>query len=343
MDITPLRRGINMDHMFFPYRRSTEPLSDSEWAHIEGSLKEEEYAAAKRAGFTHVRICLGRDFLQSRRPPYGFHDRGFEVMLKTVALARGHGLAVILDQHELPAPEFKKEPALRAPFVGYWREMARRCRDLPADVFYGLLNEPLTADPDLWRDVVREAVAALREHDPDRPVIVAGDGWGNLESLVALGDLKLPGLIYDFHFYYPFAVTHQGAGWGSPALKPIHDIAYPMDRPAFEKAWEEFRKTGLDDWAFREYAAMPDRDGLRRRMAPVVDRAKRAGVPLYCGEFGVRRGGAPVEVRARWTADVRTLLEEAGIGWALWSYHSGFDLFDRENRPDPVLLEALGF
>ncbi|MEK7477376.1 MAG: hypothetical protein AAB152_17280 [Candidatus Coatesbacteria bacterium] len=115
-----------------------------------------------------------------------------------------------------------------------------------------------------------------------------------------------------------------------------------MDRPAFQASWEAFKATGLDEWPFREYDAMPDRDGLARRMAPVIEWGKRTGLPLYCGEFGVRRDGAPVEVRARWTRDVRTILEEAGIPWALWSYHSGFDLFDGANQPDPDLLRALG-
>jgi len=173
-------------------------------------------------------------------------------------------------------------------------------------------------------------------------MVVAGDGWGSLDSLVALGELGLPNIVYDFHFYYPFAFTHQGAGWGSPSLKPLHDIDWPMDRAALGKSREEFRKAGLDEWPFREYEAVPDREGLGRKMAPVLEWGKKAGVPLYCGEFGVRRDGAPVERRARWTADVRGILEEAGVSWALWAYRSGFDLFDRANVPDRSLLGALG-
>jgi aryl-phospho-beta-D-glucosidase BglC (GH1 family) len=342
MDTRLLRRGINMDHMFMPYRRSLDPVTETEWTGMEGSLKSAEYEAAAKCGFSHIRLCLGRDFLQSRTTPYGFHDRGFELMFRSVDMARKAGLAVILDLHELTAPEFKKEPGLVEPFIAFWREMAKRCRHLPADVFYGLLNEPVTADPTLWKGIVIKAVAAIREADPDRPVIVAGDGWGNLASLVALGELGLPNIIYDFHFYDPFAVTHQGAGWGSPSLKPMHGIDYPMNRPEFMKSWDEFKKTGLDDWPFRDYEKMPDREGLARKLAPVIEWGKKTGLPLYCGEFGVRRDGAPVEVRARWTRDVRTILENAGIPWALWSYHSGFDLFDRQNNPDRVLLEALG-
>jgi hypothetical protein len=251
-------------------------------------------------------------------------------------------MAVILDLHELPAPEFGKEPGLVEPFVAFWREMGRRCAGLPANVFYGLLNEPVTADPGLWRGIAIRAISAARESDPARPFVVAGDGWGSLDSLVALGELGLPGIVYDFHFYYPFAFTHQGAGWGSPSLKPLHDIDWPLDRAGFVRARAEFGKTGLDEWPFREYEAMPDREGLARKMASVFGWAKKAGVPLYCGEFGVRQAGAPVERRARWTSDVRGILEDAGVPWALWAYHSGFDLFDRSDRPDPVLLKALG-
>jgi len=342
MDIKLLSRGVNMDHTFLPYRHSKGPLSGDEWARMEGSLRSGEFAAVARCGFSHVRLCLGRDCLQSRVPPHAFHDRGYSLMLKAVSQIRAEGLAVIIDLHELPAPEFAKDPALAGPFVEFWRETAMRCRDLPPDVFYGLLNEPLTADAVLWRGIVNEALGAIRESDPERGVVVAGDGWGSLDSLVALGELGLPNIVYDFHFYYPFAFTHQGAGWGSPSLKPIRDIDWPMDRAAFLKSREEFKKTGMDEWPFREYESMPDRDGLKRKMGPVLDWGRKAGVPLYCGEFGVRREGAPVEKRARWTADIRSILEEAGVPWALWAYHSGFDLFDRADVPDRVLLEALG-
>ena len=222
-----------MDHMFMPYRRSLDPVTEAEWAKIGESLKPAEYEAAAKCGLGHIRLCLGRDFLQCRTAPYGFHDRGFDLMFRSVDMARKAGLAVILDLHELTAPEFKKEPGLVEPFIAFWREMAKRCRHLPADVFYGLLNEPVTADPVLWKGIVIKAIAAIRETDPNRPVIVAGDGWGNLASLVALGELGLPNIIYDFHFYDPFIFTHQGAGWGSPSLKPLEGIDYPMNREEF--------------------------------------------------------------------------------------------------------------
>lgn len=216
MDLGLLRRGINIDHQFLPYRRSAEPLSGAEWAGMGQAIREREFAAAAKCGFTHIRLCFSRDLLQSRKPPYEFHDRGFDLLFRAVSMIRAHEMAVILDLHELPAPEFKKDPSLKDVFLAFWRETSRRCRDLPADVFYGLLNEPITYDPTFWRALAIEAIKALRENDARRPVLVAGDAWGSLESLVAMGDLNLPNIIYDFHFYCPFAFTHQGAGWGGP-------------------------------------------------------------------------------------------------------------------------------
>ena len=88
MNTAFLQRGINHDHAFLPYRRSHEPLSAAEWTGIESALRAEEYAAAAKCGFTHVRLCLGRDFLQSRQAPYAVHARGFDLLFRAVARAR---------------------------------------------------------------------------------------------------------------------------------------------------------------------------------------------------------------------------------------------------------------
>ncbi len=73
-------------------------------------------------------------------------------------------------------------------------------------------------------------------------------------------------------------------------------------------------------------------------------------VPLTCNEFGVIRGGPdrgpdPVS-RANWLHDVRTALENDGIGWAMWDYRGGFGVVTKkEGEPaqvDDSVVKALG-
>ena len=53
--------------------------------------------------------------------------------------------------------------------------------------------------------------------------------------------------------------------------------------------------------------------------ASSIRKAKKNGVPVWCGEFGAING-APTDARKAWLRDVRTACEKAGIGWCMWDY-----------------------
>ena len=53
--------------------------------------------------------------------------------------------------------------------------------------------------------------------------------------------------------------------------------------------------------------------------APAVEAAKKAGVPLYCGEYGVIEL-ASQEDKDRWLADISKAFDTFGVGRALWNY-----------------------
>jgi endoglucanase len=75
-------------------------------------------------------------------------------------------------------------------------------------------------------------------------------------------------------------------------------------------------------------------------MGCAIDVAKRAGLPLYCGEFGVI-ALSPSEVRLAWLRDVISLFDEFGIGWANWDYKSNdFGIVDG-NGESTGLAEAM--
>ena len=58
---------------------------------------------------------------------------------------------------------------------------------------------------------------------------------------------------------------------------------------------------------------------LRAAVQEAVDAARAAGVPVYCGEFGVI-DQAPPEDSLRWLEDVMAVFAEMNIGFALWTY-----------------------
>jgi endoglucanase len=60
-------------------------------------------------------------------------------------------------------------------------------------------------------------------------------------------------------------------------------------------------------------------------LAQPLAAAKRTGLPLYCGEFGVFIM-TPQPARLAWYRDIASVFREYGIGWANWDYKGGFAL-----------------
>ncbi len=86
---------------------------------------------------------------------------------------------------------------------------------------------------------------------------------------------------------------------------------------------------------------------VQRKLAFAEDWARDRHVPLICNEFGAFRDTAPPDSRARWITDVRSSLEQAGIGWAMWDYSGNFGLLTRDSSAnhhvvDPAIVSALG-
>jgi len=82
-----------------------------------------------------------------------------------------------------------------------------------------------------------------------------------------------------------------------------------------------------------------------KSIGAVAEWAKRRNIPLVCNEFGAYRKVSDPKDRAAWIRDVRTALEQHGIGWAMWDYAGGFAVAPKQNGravPDDVTLHALG-
>lgn len=63
--------------------------------------------------------------------------------------------------------------------------------------------------------------------------------------------------------------------------------------------------------------------------------------PIHFGEFGCYTR-ADANSRARYYAEFRRALDEAGIGWAIWDWKAGFRYWDdRKDAPMEGMREAL--
>ncbi len=192
--------------------------------------------------------------------------------------------------------EFAVDPAVvDERVVSLWRQVARRYRDRSRRLLFELFNEPHgRLEGEAWNALARRALAAVRETNPRRVVLVGPGEWNHPRALPSLRLPRDPHLIASIHTYDPFDFTHQGVPWRPQVL--------PTGK-------------GCCDAAQRAQVAQALDDALRWSQAQ--------GVPLHLGEFGAYRA-ADLGARAAYARLVRDEAERRGIGWAWWELASDF-------------------
>ncbi len=336
-----LARGVNLSHWYGQVYMAPGYVPE----HFDTYMTDADLDLVARMGFDHVRFPLALERLADG-------SALVEPMVARVEREIGHlherGLAVVVDLH--PENEYKDalahDDVAVERFVGAWRALAERLAVLdPGLTVLELLNEPGLGDTARWGDVLRTTHAAVREAAPEHAVLVSGDDYSQVPRLLALPELDDPNLVHNLHLYDPVALTHQGAGWSPDWLQDTKGLTYPLD-PANVAALREAAQHPAARDALDEYLAEGwDLDRYRELLAPAVAWAAERGTQLTCNEFGVYREFVPRDARLRWLHDVRTVLEENGIGWTIWDYAGDFGVVTGgpgARRPDTEVLTALG-
>ncbi len=277
-DLTPpiialtshLGRGINLGNKL-------EAPSEGEWgAPVEAWM----LPTIAQGGFATVRIPIRWSGHAATAQPYAI-DPTF--------MDRVHHYQEIFTD---PARE-------RDRFLALWEQITTRFRDYPEALVFEILNEPntnLTAE--LWNALLRDALAVIRQGNPDRWVVIGTAEWGGIG---AMDRLELPDddrLIFTFHYYEPFEFTHQGAEWVA----------------------------GSDAWLGTTWGGESDRLAVRNDFDAVARWAVQRDVTVFLGEFGAYSRAA-MDDRVAWTAFVRQEAERRGFSWAYWEFDAGFGAF----------------
>lgn len=300
-----LGRGMNLGN-------ALEAPTEGAWGI---TIQPEYFKLIRKAGFDSVRIPIRWSAHAGAEPPYAVSDAFFRRVDEILDSALAHDLAVVINIHHYE--ELMKDPAAHLPrFLALWRQISERYRNHPASLSFELLNEPAdTLNPALWNEYLRYGLAAVRESNPNRVLIIGTAEWGGLR---ALDQLELPesdrNLIVTFHYYEPFSFTHQGAEWVGNSDRWMGTT------------WE---------------GTPPEKQAVRDDLDRAMQWAAFHERPLYMGEFGAYRK-AEMDARVRWTAFVAREAEARGISWAYWEFCSGFGVFDAEAKAwRKPLLDAL--
>ena len=337
-----LRRGINLSHWF-------SQAANYSKTHLETHTTAQDIALIKSMGFDHVRFPIEPAPLLSDTPDpailnttyLGYVDSAIDMILAT-------GLAVIIDIH--PSDEFKlrmarDERGIEA-FRKFWRGFASHLakRD-PESVFLEVINEPMVEDPYRWYGIQGKLIDDIRAGAPNHTIIAAGHRWSGLSEMLFLEPYADSNVIYNFHYYEPFAFTHQGATWAGPNLPFYKNVPYPsspeavkllLDTIPDDPARYNLLRYGEDNWNAQR---------IDRELGAAATWAAKHHVYITCNEFGVFRKVVKAVDRAVWLQDMRLALEKHGIGWTMWDYAGGFAAVNKTSgkaQEDPEVLKALG-
>jgi endoglucanase len=286
-----LGRGINLGN-------ALEAPVEGEWG---VTLQEEYFQAIKDAGFNSIRVPIRWSAHADDVAPYTIDPAFFERIDWVVEQALSRELLVVINIHHYE--EIMRDPEEhRERLLALWSQIGEHYKDQPNDLLFEILNEPNGAmRAPQWNSILADALAVIRQTNPERNVIIGASSWNKINTL---SQLELPEddrhIIATFHYYDPFQFTHQGAEWVSDS------------DPWLGTTWEG--------------------DVMQKRVVEAdLDRAARWGEendrPLYMGEFGAY-SKADMQSRALWTAYVARQAEERGMSWAYWEFCSGFGAYD---------------
>ena len=282
------KRGINLSSWLANAKR--QPLFPRDTAQI------------KAAGFDYVRIPVNPDVFAPSldSPPNALT---FAPVDRAVDMAIGAGLAVILDLH--PGRAFmaalENSDASETAFVEWWKALVNRYGwHSPSQIAFELLNEPqYYADSIRYNRLIVRTVSELRRLVPWHTLIVGGTRGSSIDGLLTMSVLEDPRVLYVFHFYEPYIVTHQGInqGFDGKAIPFFRDVPYPSRLAQLDKnyaptasnaseARDELHAYVSADWD----APTSRRASRRRRLGPEHTAcALRVPSSAFCAITSTRR------------------------------------------------------
>ena len=287
-------------------------------APVEGAwgrpLRDDDFRIVAAAGFDTVRLPVAWSAHAATTAPYTIAPAFLDRVGHLLTVARAAKLRVIVDDHNYDAL-FVDPAGHRDRLAGIWRQIAARFAAVPRDaLWFEIENEPHGAltNANLMA-ALAPALAAIRATNPDRPVVIGGDGYSSVDSLATLDLPPDANLVPTIHDYNPFAFTHQGAGWVTPTPPLGRHFGSPADAATI----------AADVAKVRTYIA-------------------RTGRTPLLGETGAHTT-APLTDRVAYLKAMHAAFAPLGTGVCVWAYTSTFRMYDSDARAWlPGMLGAMG-
>ena len=332
-----LHRGINVGN----WLSQNGGLSVEE---MEQRITEKDIDRIASWGLDHLRLPVDYFTFEQDTQPGVYDERALQIIDRCIEWCRARNLSVILDLHHAPGFTFVNgnaeiwdtgekndlftNPEKQERFIAIWRMFAERYQTYGRELIFELMNELLAESTDPWNELWPKAVAAIREVDPDRTIVVGGNKnneCNELKNLVLLDD---PGVVYTFHFYEPGFFTHQKAPFISYLKDYPLPVLYPFRREDHAAFFDAFDQMGMVPDVYRREVF--DIDFIRDDMTPAKEFMEKTGKELFCGEFGMF-GACDLQSSENWLRDVLQCFDELGVPCTIWNYLG----FSHITKPGP--------
>ncbi|NLI38681.1 MAG: glycoside hydrolase family 5 protein [Clostridiaceae bacterium] len=321
-----LNRGINLGGYLSQCVHTHE--------HYRSFIGEDDIKQIAAWGFDHIRLPIDCEVLETAEGAK--KPEGYQYVSNAVSWSQKCNLNIILDLHKAYGYDFNNagdssknnlftSPELKKRFIRLWENISNEYGSY-GNVAFELLNEVVEEEnTDSWNQLIRETVSVIRKTTRETPIIYGGICWNSASTLKYLEVPQDKNTIFTFHFYEPLVFTHQKAYWVEKIDKK-KDIFYPETMDYYRKHSAELGVQGKPAIDSQSEAMGPE--FMREKVMEAIEAAEKAGVGLYCGEFGVI-DQAPVMDTLRWFQDVDKVFRDFNIGCAVWTYKKmDFGLID---------------
>ncbi len=191
---------------------------------------EDTYRELSELGFNCVRLYLNYRLFEDDSAPYEYLQSGFDWIDTNISWAKKYDMGIILNMH-YPQGGYQSqgngfdlwtEPDNLDRLGALWHAIARHCANEPTIWGYGLVNEPY---PPLFgneentvnhfRRSMQQLAEQVRSAAPhqaifaERMINIGGTEWGYLTTENSFPLIDDDNVIYEFHFYEPFQLTHS--------------------------------------------------------------------------------------------------------------------------------------
>lgn len=376
-----VKRSISMDQWITwpgPDTWFSQASADNfpEWQKF---TSDQDLRELKTLGLTSVRLPIDPAVLLHSHDA-DYQSRVMQGVHRAIERLRNAGLDVIVDMHTIPYGEDTSAIGVVKildddfTFVRYLTLLQKMASELkkysPENVALEVINEPLYGCGrrdilKLWHAQLQQLHSAARAGNPDITLVLPGACYSSADGLAKIDPrtIKDKNVLWTFHSYEPFILTHQGANWVGEPVSEFQNLPYPPELldPTTVKEMPERNAPYISKklsgkvrsdagWYIRnEFEKMGTTRRLENFLAKpfktVTQWADKYNIDhrdIFLGEFGFiateygKSIGSDPAWRLAYIKDMIALAEKNGFGWSLWSYGGAFGMvqeFGGAKRP----------